>query len=62
VKNEILVMWGLEDRVCPVDMAPGIIKAFPNASLHLLPNCGHWVQWEKPDDFNKLVAWFFDRN
>ena len=61
VKHEILVMWGLQDRVCPVDMAPGIIQSFPNAELYILPNCGHWVQWEKADDFNRIVAGFFDR-
>ena len=61
ITNDILVMWGLEDRVCPVDMAPGIIKAFPNADLYLLANCGHWVQWEKADDFNRIVSGFFDR-
>jgi pimeloyl-ACP methyl ester carboxylesterase len=61
VKHEILVMWGREDRVCPVDMAPGILKSFPNADLYLFANCGHWVQWEKASDFNRIVAGFFDR-
>jgi 4,5:9,10-diseco-3-hydroxy-5,9,17-trioxoandrosta-1(10),2-diene-4-oate hydrolase len=60
IKNHILVMWGAEDRVCPVDMSPGIIKAFPNADLYIFANCGHWVQWEKHEEFNRIVAGFFD--
>lgn len=60
ITNPILVMWGAEDRVCPVDMAPGIIKAFPNADLHIFANCGHWVQWEMHEKFDRMVADFFD--
>jgi len=62
IKNKVLVMWGLQDRVCPVDMAPGIIGAFPNADLHIFANCGHWVQWEKADEFNRIVADFLDND
>ena len=60
ITNPILVMWGAEDRVCPVDMAPGITKAFPNADLHVFANCGHWVQWEMHEKFDRMVADFFD--
>jgi len=39
---------------------PGITKAFPNADLHVFANCGHWVQWEMHEKFDRMVADFFD--
>jgi len=61
LKHEILLMWGRDDRVVPLDMAPGLLQSLPNAELYILPNCGHWVQWERPKDFNRIVSGFLDR-
>ena len=61
LKHEILLIWGREDRVVPLDIAPGLLQIFPNAELYVMPNCGHWVQWEKAKDFNRIVSGFFDR-
>ena len=61
VKHEILLIWGREDRVVPLDVAPRLLQSFPNAELYILPNCGHWVQWEKAENFNRIVSGFLDR-
>lgn len=50
-----LIIWGREDRVLSLDHAFVFLKAIPNAHLHVFPKCGHWVQWEKSDAFNRLV-------
>jgi pimeloyl-ACP methyl ester carboxylesterase len=26
--------------------------------LHILTKCGHWVMWERADEFNALVGLF----
>lgn len=61
IPHETLIIWGREDRVNPVDGALYFNKVIPNSELHLFPHCGHWVQWEKPEPFNNMVADFFER-
>jgi len=60
LRHPILVIWGREDRVLPVDAAFVLMKALPNAEMHIFPECGHWAQWEKADRFNGLVATFLN--
>ena len=61
LKHETLLIWGREDRVVPLDISPFLLQSLPNAELYVIPNCGHWVQWEKWQDFNRIVSGFFDR-
>lgn len=61
VKHPVLMIWGREDRVLPIDAAFVYQKSLPNAELHVFPKCGHWAQWEKADQFNALVDQFLAR-
>ncbi|HBF97643.1 MAG TPA: alpha/beta hydrolase [Alphaproteobacteria bacterium] len=56
--HNVLLIWGREDRVIPLDMANLLLKTIPNAALHVFPNCGHWAQWEKSEEFNPIVTNF----
>lgn len=58
LKHETLLIWGREDRVIPLDAYIPLLKSLPNAQLHVFPNCGHWAQWEKAEEFNVLVLNF----
>ncbi len=58
LENEVLIIWGREDRVLPLDSSFILLNRLPNARLHVFPNCGHWAQWEKASEFNELVANF----
>jgi 4,5:9,10-diseco-3-hydroxy-5,9,17-trioxoandrosta-1(10),2-diene-4-oate hydrolase len=58
LKHPTLLIWGREDRVVPVDSSFLLLKSIPNAQLHVFPSCGHWVQWEKAQEFNSLVLDF----
>ncbi|MFZ4122460.1 MAG: alpha/beta fold hydrolase [Caulobacterales bacterium] len=62
LSHPTLLIWGREDRVIPLDASFLLLKQIPNASLHVIPRCGHWVQWEKADAFNALVLEFLSRN
>ncbi len=53
--HPILIIWGKEDRILPMEMAFPFLKVLRNAELHVFPQCGHWVQWEKIEQFNQLV-------
>jgi hypothetical protein len=54
----VLLVWGREDRVNPLDGALGALKMIRNAQLHVFGGCGHWVQLERFEEFNRLVLRF----
>ena len=53
-----LVIWGRNDRFVPMDTGLRLVAGIPNSELHVFNNCGHWVQWEHAERFNRLVADF----
>lgn len=59
--NEVLLIWGREDRVNPLDGALVALKLIRRAQLHVFGGCGHWAQLEKFDEFNRLVIDFLAR-
>ena len=58
LRNEVLLIWGREDRVNPLDGALVALKQIRRAQLHVFSGCGHWAQLEKFDEFNRLAIEF----
>jgi 4,5:9,10-diseco-3-hydroxy-5,9,17-trioxoandrosta-1(10),2-diene-4-oate hydrolase len=58
LENEVLLIWGRDDRVVPLDAAFLALKRLRNARLHVFSRCGHWAQVEKRAEFNRLVVDF----
>jgi len=58
LRQRVLLIWGREDRVNPLDGALVALKMIPRAQLHVFGGCGHWAQLEKFDEFNRLAAEF----
>ena len=68
LRRETLVLFGLQDALIPNRFLHGqkdpelIAKAgqrcIPNSRLVLLPNCGHFVQWECAQEVNTEIARF----
>ncbi len=52
-----LVLTGDEDWPC---LQPGLLmkQSIPTAALSVMPNCGHTINIEDPDQFNHLVSSF----
>jgi 4,5:9,10-diseco-3-hydroxy-5,9,17-trioxoandrosta-1(10),2-diene-4-oate hydrolase len=61
VKAPVLVTWGRDDRMLPVEGALFGYRQLPNAELHIFSRCGHWAQVERKDDFERLVVEFLTR-
>ncbi len=59
--NEVLLIWGREDRVNPLDGALIALKQIRKAQLHVFGGCGHWAHLEKFDEFNRLTLDFLGR-
>lgn len=52
-----LILTGDEDWPC---LAPSILmkREIPSAALAVMPNCGHTINIEDPDQFNRIVGDF----
>lgn len=52
-----LVLTGDEDWPC---LLPGVLmkEAIPSAALVVMPNCGHTINIEEPDAFNRIILDF----
>lgn len=62
-----LVLYGERDALIPAralhptttrKIAENGTDRMPNATLHMLPNCGHFLQWEKAKEVNDLISGF----
>ena len=60
VKQKTLIIWGRDDRTVPVDNSFIMLNQIPDARLHIFGQCGHWTQWEKADEFNRIVLDFLE--
>ncbi|MFD6454185.1 MULTISPECIES: 4,5:9,10-diseco-3-hydroxy-5,9,17-trioxoandrosta-1(10),2-diene-4-oate hydrolase [unclassified Nocardia] len=58
LRQPVLLIWGREDRVNPLDGALVATKVIPRVQLHVFGGCGHWAQLEKFDEFNRLTVDF----
>jgi pimeloyl-ACP methyl ester carboxylesterase len=52
-----LIITGDEDWPC---LVPGILmkQTIPTASLSVMPNCGHAINIEEPEEYNRIVGDF----
>lgn len=62
ILHPTIVLHGREDKVVPTEMGFRLGRAMPNADLHILANCGHWVMAEHPQKFLDLVLSHFKAN
>jgi pimeloyl-ACP methyl ester carboxylesterase len=57
IRTPTLVITGDEDWPC---LAPGILmkQSIPSAALCVMPNAGHAINIEEPEEFNRIVGDF----
>lgn len=58
IRNETLIVWGRDDRFVPMDTGIRLVNGIQRSELHIFNRCGHWVQWEYADKFNRMVLDF----
>jgi pimeloyl-ACP methyl ester carboxylesterase len=60
VEVPTLILYGPDDRVVPRDFPKRCEIAFPNRVGPLvIPECGHFLQWERADVLNEVARFFF---
>ncbi|MFZ2870424.1 MAG: alpha/beta fold hydrolase [Zavarzinia sp.] len=53
-----LVLWGTADKVNRPSGGKALQSRMPNCDLYLFANTGHWVQWERAEEFNAATTAF----
>ncbi|WAC54032.1 alpha/beta fold hydrolase [Gordonia sp. SL306] len=61
ITTPTLMLWGREDRMLPYDQAHFANRWLPDVELHTFSQCGHWIQVEKKQDFERVVLEFLTR-
>lgn len=57
-----LLVWGELDMRSPLRIAHEFERAIPNATLVVIPECGHVTNLDRPDEFNHVVREFCVRH
>lgn len=54
VKAPTLVLWTTHDPTYPAEAGKKFVDYIPNSQFVLMEDCGHWPQYEKPEEFNRI--------
>jgi 2-hydroxy-6-oxonona-2,4-dienedioate hydrolase len=57
----VLMTWGRDDRVTPLDSSILPMRTLRQGELHVFPNCGHWVMIEAKQAWESAVLAFLTR-
>ena len=61
-KCPVFVIAGKNDVIVTLDLTYKTISKIPQAVGHILPNCGHWIMIEYPEEFTHQTLRFFGYN
>lgn len=56
-----LVVWAMDDIALPAANLDGLDEVIADLTLVQVPGCGHFVQWEAPDEVNAALDGFLAR-
>jgi pimeloyl-ACP methyl ester carboxylesterase len=62
IQAPTLLIWAEDDVALDKSLTLGLEKRVPNMTVHYIPNCGHWVQNEAPDEVNAEMLAFLKRD
>jgi 2-hydroxy-6-oxonona-2,4-dienedioate hydrolase len=54
IRCPTLVLWTSHDPTAPPEEGKRIAEAIPGAQFALMEDCGHWPQFERPEEFNRI--------
>jgi len=56
------IVWGADDKFISADYAQEFTKLIPGSDVTIIPDCGHLLHVEKPDDFVAAIDAHIDAN
>jgi 2-hydroxy-6-oxonona-2,4-dienedioate hydrolase len=54
IQAPTLLLWTDHDPTGGLDEAELLLRWIPGSQLYVIRGAGHWPQWEKPEEFNKV--------
>jgi pimeloyl-ACP methyl ester carboxylesterase len=60
IRVPTLLVWGLDDRITPLDVGERFRELIPDAQLWCLARCGHAAMLERPEAFAQVLADWLD--
>jgi len=60
ITRPILILWGREDQWIPMEQGKVLQDMIPGSSFHVIPDAGHLVIEEKPDQLIEKILPFFE--
>jgi len=58
----VVVLWGMQDKLIPIQGAENILSRIPAAHAVLIDSCGHCSHLERPDIFTHTIIDLFGRD
>jgi pimeloyl-ACP methyl ester carboxylesterase len=55
IPHPLVIGWGRRDRVCFPGQSQLALALFPDARLHWFERCGHFPQWDSPEETVRLI-------
>jgi pimeloyl-ACP methyl ester carboxylesterase len=55
IEHPLVIGWGRRDRVCLPSQSKLALEKFPGARLHWFERCGHFPQWDRPQETVRLI-------
>lgn len=54
IKAQTLILWTEHDPTGPVSEGELLNEWIPGSELTVMPDAGHWPQWERPEEFDRI--------
>ena len=62
IKCPVCVVWGDKDWFLSLSLTKNLEKYCDVVlEVRIIPNCGHWIQQEAPDELNDIIETFMDK-
>jgi pimeloyl-ACP methyl ester carboxylesterase len=58
INNLMLVIWGAQDGLFPIEHGHRLARLAPNAVMHVIENSAHVPLLDNPDQVNDLICGF----
>ena len=55
IKGTLAFGWGRSDRVTPLSEAAVAMSLYPDATLHVFEDCGHFPHWDQPQETARFI-------
>jgi len=58
ITQPTLVLWTSQDPTAAVNIGQKMASNIPDSRFEVMDDCGHWPQYERPDEFNRIHLGF----